>query len=74
MEPITMSTIITRRWQEAIDSPTMSRWCSLSQMCASMWLNCQVDAPESPMVDDLRMLADLAHQHMIDMQPARIAE
>jgi len=73
MEPITMSTIITRRWQEAIASPTMARWNSLSDMCGDLWMTVQNTCPTSPMLDDLRVLADLAHQHMLDMQPVRIA-
>ena len=73
MQPIIIPSIVSTRWQEAHSTPNMARWRSLSQLCASMWLNCQVDAPQSPMVDDLRVLADLAHQHMLDMQPARIA-
>jgi hypothetical protein len=73
MIPIIIPSIVCVRWSEATADPSIPRWRSLSQMCASMWINCQIDAPESPMCDDLRVLADLAQQHMLDLQPVRLA-
>lgn len=62
--------IVIARWQEACARPTIARWHSLAQMIASMYVNAHAAAPESPVVDDLRALGEIAHRHALDMQPA----
>lgn len=73
-EPIIIPSIVMARWQEALANPTIGRWHSLTQMLSSMVVNGSVYAPGSPMVDDLRTLAHVAHAHQLAMQPALIEE
>lgn len=73
-EPIIIPTIVTARWQEAHAAPTMGRWRSLAQMLSSMVVNASVYTPGSPIVDDLRTLAHVAHLHQLDLQPVQIEE
>lgn len=68
--PIIIPQIVRLRWQEAHACPTMGRWRSLAQMCSDMVVNSSVYTPGSPIVDDLRTLAHVAHIHQRDMQPA----
>ena len=66
--------IVSLRWREAHAVPTIGRWRSLAQMIGSMVVNASVYTPGSQVVDDLRTLADLAYQHMRDLQPVREEE
>lgn len=68
-EPIAIPSIVSARWQEALARPTIGRWRSLAQMLASMVVNASVYTPGSPIVDDLRTLAHVAHTHMLSLQP-----
>lgn len=68
-EPIAIPSIVSARWQEALAQPTIGRWRSLAQMCSSMVVNASVYTPGSPIVDDLRTLAHVAHTHMLSLQP-----
>lgn len=70
-EPIAIPSIVSARWQEALARPTIGRWRSLAQMLASMVVNASVYTPGSPIVDDLRTLAHVAHTHMLSLQPVR---
>lgn len=67
---IVIPQIVTLRWQEACANPSIPRWRSLAQMCSSMVVNGSLYAPGSPIVDDLRTLANVAHIHQLSMQPA----
>ena len=69
MQPIIIPQIIVSRWCDAHEAPDIRRWKSIVTMCSDMWINCSVHSPDAPLCDDLRMLADLAYAHMIDMQP-----
>lgn len=68
-EPIAIPSIVSARWQEALARPSIGRWRSLAQMCSSMVVNASVYTPGSPIVDDLRTLAHVAHTHMLSLQP-----
>lgn len=68
---ILIPSIVAARWQEACANPSIPRWRSLAQMCSSMVVNGSLYAPDSPIVDDLRTLANVAHIHQLSMQPAR---
>lgn len=68
-EPIIIPAIVSKRWQEALAEPSIGRWHSLWQMISSMVVNASLYTPGTPIVDDLRTLAHLAHQHQIDLQP-----
>lgn len=57
--------VVLVRWREALATPTMRRWHSLTQMLSSMVINASVYTPGSPIVDDLRTLAHVAHTHML---------
>lgn len=70
MTPVILPTIVARRWAEAHARPTMSQWRSMSQMLSSMVVNASLYTPESPLVDDLRTLASVAHAHQIELQGA----
>ncbi len=63
--------IVRIRWKEALAQPSIPRWRSLEQMCADMYITVSLHTPESPIVGSLSTLADVAHQHMLDMQPER---
>mgnify|MGYP001097908394 CR=1 FL=1 len=67
--PIAIPAIVSARWQEALARPSIGRWRSLAQMLASMVVNASVYTPGSPIVDDLRTLAHVAHTHMLSLQP-----
>lgn len=73
-EPIAIPSIVSARWQEALARPSIGRWRSLAQMCSSMVVNASVYTPGSPIVDDLRTLAHVAHTHMLGLQPEQIEE
>lgn len=64
--------IVQARWQEALGTPSIPRWRSLAQMCASMHVNASLYSPDSPLVGTLRTLDEVAHQHMLDMQPVLV--
>lgn len=68
--PIILPTIVARRWAEAHTRPSMMQWRSLTQMLSSMVVNASMYTPESPLVDDLRTLASVAHAHQIELQGA----
>lgn len=68
-DPIAIPSIVSARWQEALARPSIGRWRSLAQMCSSMVVNASVYTPGSPIVDDLRTLAHVAHTHMLGLQP-----
>ncbi len=70
-EPIVIPSIVAVRWQEALADPTMPRWRSLAQMLSSMVVNSSIYTPGSPVVDDLRTLAHVAHIHQLSLQPRR---
>lgn len=72
--PIVIPSVVSARWQEALARPSIGRWRSLAQMLASMVVNASVYTPGSPIVDDLRTLAHVAHTHMLGMQPEQIEE
>ena len=73
-EPVIVPAIVCKRWQGALSRPSIARWRSLAQMCSSMVVNASVYTPGSPIVDDLRTLAHVAHTHMLGMQPEQIEE
>lgn len=73
-EPIAIPSIVSARWQEALARPSIGRWRSLAQMLSSMVVNASVYTPGSPIVDDLRTLAHVAHLHQLDLQPALVGE
>lgn len=73
-EPIAIPSIVSARWQEALARPSIGRWRSLAQMLSSMVVNASVYTPGSPIVDDLRTLAHVAHTHMLGLQPVQIEE
>lgn len=72
--PIAIPSIVSARWQEAHARPTIARWRSLTEMLSDMVVNTSVYTPGSPIVDDLRTLAHVAHTHMLGMQPEQIKE
>lgn len=72
--PIAIPSVVAIRWQEAHASPSIARWRSLAQMCSSMVVNASVYTPGSPIVDDLRTLAHVAHIHMLGLQPEMVDE
>ena len=72
--PIIIPSIVQSRWTEALDKPCIMRWRSLAQMLSSMVVNGALHSAESPMVDDLRTLAYVAHIHMLALQPVREVE
>lgn len=67
--PIAIPSIVSVRWQEALARPSIGRWNSLAQMLSSMVINTSAYPPSSPIVDDLRTLAHVAHTHMLSLQP-----
>lgn len=71
MQPIIIPTVVLIRWREAHQNPSMARWSSLTQMLSSMVVNGSLYSPGSPVVDDLRTLAHIAHFHQLALQPAR---
>lgn len=73
-EPIAIPSIVSARWQEALARPSIGRWRSLAQMLSSMVVNASVYTPGSPIVDDLRTLAHVAHTHMLGLQPELVEE
>ncbi|OJW78003.1 hypothetical protein [Thiobacillus sp. 65-1402] len=74
MQPIVIPSIVSLRWQEALARPSIGRWHSLTQMLSSMVVNASVYTPGSPIVDDLRTLAHVAHAHQLGMQPMAAEE
>ena len=68
---IIIPSIVAVRLAEAELAPSIPRWRSLREMCSSMVVNASVYSPESPMVDELRRIANLAHQNMLALQPRR---
>lgn len=72
--PVIIPSIVADRWQKAIANPTLRGWSSLTQMLSDMVVNASVYTPGAPVVDDLRTLAHVAHQHTLELQPVRIAE
>ena len=72
MVPIIIPSIVASRWDEACKTPSIPRWRSLVQMLSSMIVTGAMHAPGSPMVDDLRTLEMVAHQHVLDMQPVLV--
>lgn len=72
MTPIIIPTIVSLRWSEACAEPSIPRWRSLAQLLSSMVVNGSIYSPNSPMVDDLRTLAKVAHQHVLDMHPVLV--
>lgn len=66
--PIIIPAIVARRWVEAHAQPSMSQWASMTQMLSSMAVNASLYTPDSPLVDDLRTLASVAHSHQIELQ------
>lgn len=73
-QPIIIPGIVQARWTEALAKPCIMRWRSLAQMLSSMVVNGALYSSESPMVDDLRTLAYVAHFHMLALQPVREVE
>lgn len=73
-EPIIIPSIVSARWQEALAAPTIGRWHSLVQMISAMVVNGSLYTPGSPVVDDLRTLAHVAHAHQLDLQPVMLEE
>ncbi|MFZ2982009.1 MAG: hypothetical protein WA085_13335 [Sphingobium sp.] len=71
MNEIIIPSIVRARLAEAEATPSIPRWRSLSEMCSSMVVNASVYAPGSPIVDELRRIAYLAHNNMLAMQPQR---
>ena len=71
---IIIPSIVQSRWTEALAKPCIMRWRSLAQMLSTMVVNGALYSPGSPMVDDLRTLAHVAHLHMLELQPVREVE
>ena len=65
--------ILLQRWQAAHAVPSLLRWRSLSQLAASIWVNLDVHGSRPDHAENLRLLADIARLHQIDMQPTREA-
>lgn len=74
MMPVIIPRIVEARWSEALARPSIGRWHSIAEMLASMVVNGEIYTPGSPIVDDLRTLAHVAHLHQLAMQPAPIEE
>ena len=74
MNEIIIPSIVRVRLAEAEATPSIPRWRSLRDMCKSMVVNASVEAPESPMIDELRRIANLTNSKMLAMQPVREAE
>ena len=72
--PIIIPAIVSARWQEAHARPSIARWRSLTQMLSAMVVNSSIYAPNSPIVDDLRTLAHVAHAHTLGMQQPEFEE
>lgn len=71
---IAIPSIVSARWREAMAVPDLARWRSIAEMLSDMVVNASVYTPGSPVVDDLRTLAHVAHIHMLGMQPEQIEE
>lgn len=68
-QPVIIPSIVRVRLEEAEVNPNIHRWRSLAQMCSTMVVNASMYAPGSPVVDELRRIAHLAHTNMLAMQP-----
>lgn len=69
MTPIILPEGIVSSWCSALARPDLRHWSSLAIALSNAWATCSIDHPDSPMLDDLRCLSDLAYQHMRDQMP-----
>lgn len=68
---ITIPSIVRTRLKEAEATPSIPRWSSLRDMCASMVKASSDSVSESPMVGELRRIERLANTNVLAMQPQR---
>lgn len=61
--------ILIERWRDAHAVPSLLRWRSLAQLCASILMVTLADGSPPEQADNIRTLAEIAHRHQLDMQP-----
>jgi len=70
--PIILPKVVCARWREACAADSLTNWHSLAEFLSLMTTTCELHTPRGIRCADMRFLAELAMQHVYDLQPVAV--